>query len=138
MSQMTSRRPYLIRAFYDWIIDNGMTPYLSVDAMRDGVVVPHEYIEDGEIILNLSLTSVRNLELGNDYILFDTRFSGRAQAITVPVDAVRAIFSKENGEGMMFMQEDEVETATPAVPDDDDLPPEPPPPGGRPALKLVK
>jgi stringent starvation protein B len=152
MSGMTSRRPYLIRAFYDWIMDNGLTPYLSVDADYAGVEVPTGYVVEGRIVLNISPASVHNLELGLEYILFDARFSGQSFQIVVPVKAVLAIFAKENGEGMAFVfgqqEEDSPEQASgePAprsaqgesVSDDDPTDPPPRPPDGRPRLKVVK
>ena len=150
MNGMTTRRPYLIRAFNDWILDNGLTPYLSVNADFPGVEVPREHVIDGEIVLNISPVSVRNLELGLEYILFDARFSGRSFPIVIPVKSVLAIFARENGEGMAFVygKQDADETprtremmlqSVPAESDEDD-PNEPPPdpPGGRPSLKIVK
>lgn len=125
---MTSSRPYLIRALYEWIVDNDMTPHLLVDVGAPEVQVPLEYVEEGKIVLNVSPASVRELELGDEYIMFSARFSGRAMEIVVPVSAVDAIYARENGQGMAFPDEPE-----------GDGPPEPPgDTGGRPALKLVK
>jgi len=148
---MTTRRPYLIRAFNEWIVDNGMTPYLSVDAEYEGVEVPVDYVVDGEIVLNISQGSVRNLELGQEYVLFDARFSGRAYQIVVPVKAVLAIFARENGEGMAFTYSKKGEGAGDHTQEmviqsrseeaiDDEEPNDPPPksPAGRPSLKIVK
>jgi stringent starvation protein B len=152
MNGMTSRRPYLIRAFNEWILDNGLTPYLSVNADYSGVEVPRDYVVDGQIVLNISPSSVRNLELGLEYVLFDARFSGRSYQIVIPVKAVLAIYARENGEGMAFMfdQQDDDTAGSPSqhrqagaakqadlIKDD---PGEPPPrsPDGRPNLKVVK
>ena len=152
MNGMTSRRPYLIRAFYEWILDNGFTPYLSVDAEYDGVEVPVSYVDDGRIILNISPASVRNIELGLEYILFDARFSGQSFQIVIPVKAVQAIFARENGEGMAFSYEHtEEDSSKPELngagasstenskkPDEDPSDPPPRSPDGRPTLKVVK
>lgn len=151
MHGMTTRRPYLIRAFNEWILDNGMTPYLSINADYEGTEVPRDYVIDGELVLNISPTSVRNLELGLEYILFDARFSGRSYQIVIPVKAVLAIFAKENGEGMAFVYDQNEGSADMNTQElviesfdetdkDDDSPNEPPPtpPAGRPSLKIVK
>jgi len=136
MQTQTSRKPYLIRAINEWILDNGLTPYISVNAEIDGVVVPAEFVEDGEVILNIDPNSVRNLEISADYILFDARFSGRPYAIEIPIAAVIAIYARENGEGMLFVADTESqEDPDSADNDPDDTPPEPTP---RPNLKIVK
>lgn len=99
---MTSNKPYLIRAIYDWIVDNDLTPYLLVNAEYPGVEVPQEYVNGGRIILNISPKSCRGLHLDNDRILFTTRFSGQTMQLFVPPSAVLAIYAKENGRGMEF------------------------------------
>ena len=104
---MTSNKPYLIRGIYDWIVDNQLTPYLVVDAAADYVQVPHEYVEDGKIILNISPRACRGLHLENDRIVFSARFSGEVRQIFVPPRAVLAIYAKENGRGMIFSSEDD-------------------------------
>jgi len=131
---MTSTRPYLIRAFYDWIVDNGLTPYLLVDAAADSVVVPSGHVQDGRIILNVSPSAVRGLELGTELIGFNARFSGLDMAVSVPPEAVLAVYARENGRGMLFPEENQSQAP------DGDTEPEPPTPsgGGRPSLKLVK
>ncbi|MEJ2454893.1 MAG: ClpXP protease specificity-enhancing factor [Candidatus Thiodiazotropha sp.] len=127
---MTSNRPYLIRALYDWLVDNGQTPYLLVNADYSGTVVPRQFIEDGRIVLNIDPTAVKGLELGNEWITFSARFSGVAEDILVPPAAVQGIYAKENGQGMLFPDEDG---------DGPDKPePDPNRPGGRPSLKVVK
>jgi stringent starvation protein B len=100
---MTSSQPYLLRAMYQWIIDNDMTPQLLVDAGHDGVQVPRQYVREGKIVLNIAPRSVRDLELGNDRVSFSARFGGRAFDVIVPVAAVRAIYARESGKGMMFV-----------------------------------
>ena len=99
---MTSNRPYLIRALYDWISDNDLTPYVLVDARAEGVRVPPFAVKEGQVVLNLAMRAVENLELGNDLIRFRARFSGHSHDILVPIAAVRAIYAQENGQGMMF------------------------------------
>lgn len=103
---MNSNRPYLIRALYEWIMDNGMSPYLLVKA-DENVKVPREYIEDGKIILNIQADAVKGLQLGNEFINFNARFGGTPQEITVPVSSVLAIYATENGKGLIFPEEDE-------------------------------
>ena len=105
MMEMTSSRPYLLRAFYEWIVDNGLTPLLLVDAEQQGVTVPADFIEEGKIILNIAPSAVRNLVIENEYLAFGARFSGRAYEIHVPAEAVLAIYARENGRGMMFAEE---------------------------------
>ena len=128
---MNSSRPYLIRAIYEWIVDSGMTPYILVNATGDGVVVPTQYIQDGKIILNVSPQAVRSLDLRNDWIMFSARFGGVSMEISLPPEAVMAIYAKENGRGMVFSDEDEDNGSAP--PDG-----EPPQPRGKPNLRVVK
>ncbi|MEW4342580.1 ClpXP protease specificity-enhancing factor [Vibrio diabolicus] len=106
IAKMTARRPYMLRAFYDWLVDNDLTPHLVVDATMPGVRVPVEFIQDGQIILNIAPRAVGNLELGNDAITFHARFSGRPHSVIVPVYAVQAIYARENGAGTMFEPEE--------------------------------
>lgn len=129
-TEVTSTRPYLIRAIHEWCCDNGYTPHITVSVNRS-VQVPLEYVKDGEIVLNVGLTATTGLQLGNDYISFKARFAGVARDIMVPVDQVVAIFARENGQGMAFPQISKPES-TPE--------PEPPKPAAaaRPALKRVK
>ncbi len=133
MQSLTSRKPYLVRAINEWILDNRLTPYISVDVSIKGVAVPSEHIENGEIILNIDPASVRNLEISDEYILFDARFSGRSFSIEVPIAAVRAVYARENGEGMLFVADAEISEAE--EPGSDDTPS---PPSGRASLKIVK
>lgn len=137
---MTSSRPYLLRAIFDWLVDNGLTPHLLVDAGVPGVAVPAAYVKDGQIVLNVSPTAVRNLELGNDLIRFEARFGGQPVMIWVPPAAVRGIYARENGQGMVFPDERQVEGAEVAgdAPPERDPEPPAPPPRDRPSLKVVK
>lgn len=104
---MNSSRPYLIRALYEWIVDNGLTPYVLVDTSATEVVVPQSFVENGRIILNVSPDATHSLVLGNDLITFNARFSGSAMDVNVPVSSVLAIYARENGQGMMFGDQDE-------------------------------
>lgn len=130
---MTSNRPYLVRALYEWILDNGLTPHLLVDASRPGAVLPIEFVQDGKIVLNIGPSAVRGLVLGNERISFNARFGGVAMDITVPAEAVMGIYARENGRGMLFPDEEPQGTAASGEE------PEPPkPPRERPSLKVVK
>lgn len=102
---MSPTKPYFVRALYDWIVDNGCTPYLLVDASVDDCVVPVQFVKDGMIVLNLAPAAVKALELGNAYVMFSARFGGVSQDITVPLAAIRAIYAKENGRGLAFEDE---------------------------------
>ncbi|MGQ3892125.1 ClpXP protease specificity-enhancing factor [Legionella sp. CNM-4043-24] len=102
---MTSNKPYLIRAIYDWIVDNSLTPYILVNAEYPGVEVPQEHVNNGKIVLNISPQACRGLHLDNDKIVFTARFSGLTVQIFVLPGAVLAIYAKENGRGMEFGEE---------------------------------
>lgn len=104
---MTSSRPYLVDAVYRWIADNDMTPYLVAGADYPGIVVPPEYIDDGRIVLNVSMNAVRKLVMDHVAFSFDASFSGVVYNIYIPMDAVIAIYSKENGRGIVFDEEEE-------------------------------
>lgn len=118
---MTSNRPYLLRAIYDWISDNNLTPYMLVDATRHGVHVPPHVVKNGQVVLNLAMRAVANLDLGNEWISFQARFSGVSHSIQIPIAAVMALYAQENGQGMMFpAEEDDGEPPN-------DTPPSPPP-----------
>ncbi len=130
---MTPSRPYIMRALYEWIVDNGCTPYVLVDASQENVLVPEQYVKDGQIVLNISPTAVMDLNISNDAMAFNGRFGGVATDIYVPVAAVIGIYARENGQGMVFEPEAEHEPTPP-----DDRPPEPTKPEGRPSLKIVK
>jgi stringent starvation protein B len=143
---MTSNRPYLLRAIYDWISDNGLTPYVLVDASQPGVQVPAHVVKNGQVVLNLAMRAVANLDLGNDRISFQARFSGVSQSIVIPMQAVLALYAQENGQGMMFPADendapaanaaeasDEANESTPPTGGDDDRPKR-----GAPHLRVVK
>ena len=133
---MTSSRPYLLRALYEWIVDNNLTPYILVDAFSDGVDVPEHFIQDGKIILNIAPHAVQRMEMGNDVLGFAAMFSGVSQSISVPIAAIMAIYANENGQGMVFNDDDPQQ---PLPPDDSpDGPPDTTVPPKRPALKVVK
>ena len=105
LSQLTPRRPYLLRAFYEWLLDNQLTPHLVVDVTLPGVQVPMEYARDGQIVLNIAPRAVGNLELANDEVRFNARFGGIPRQVSVPLAAVLAIYARENGAGTMFEPE---------------------------------
>lgn len=106
IADMKPRRPYMLRAFYDWLVDNDLTPHLVVDATLKGVRVPVEFIQDGQIILNIAPRAVGNLQLGDDAVTFNARFGGKPHSVIVPVYALQAIYARENGAGTMFEPEE--------------------------------
>ncbi len=124
---MTSNRPYLLRALYEWIMDNGMTPHVLVDAEIDGVDVPENTIQKGKVVLNIASSATEQMRMDNDIIEFKARFSGKPYPICIPMQAVVAIYARENGQGMMFAQDEH----EPPLDGPDDPPP-------RPHLKVVK
>lgn len=112
---MTSTRPYLLKAFYEWILDNHFTPYLVVTANLPGVDVPRQYVEeDGRIVLNIAPDAVRDLQIETAYVSFSAKFGGQAHNVYAPVRSITAVYAKENGRGMVFKEDDL----------DDELPPE--------------
>ncbi len=102
---MTSNRPYLLRALYEWISDNDMTPHLLVDATREGVQVPSSTIKDGRVVLNIAARAVAQLDLGNREVRFKARFGGVSQSVVVPLAAILAIYAQETGQGMMLPED---------------------------------
>lgn len=118
---VTSRRPYLIRAIYEWVLDNGLTPHILVAADADGVAVPAGFVtEEGRITINISPDAVRGLELGDSLIRFSARFSGEPCEVDVPPGAVLALYARENGEGMLFGEVEEPPEPPPDSPDNGD------------------
>ena len=107
------KRPYLLRAMHQWISDSGYTPHAIVDAGSAGVQVPQNFVKDGKIVLNLSYSATQQLELSNDWVEFNARFSGVVHHVRFPVNAVLGVYARETGEGMVFS--------------DTDVGPEPPP-----------
>lgn len=137
---MKPSRPYLIRALYDWLLDSDLTPYLLVDATQDYVTVPQQFVQDGRIVLNVSPSAVRGLHVSDEAVSFNARFAGQPMDVYVPIPAVQAIYSSENGEGMAFGMEpgvdafaelvEEVEAEVESRPEVEEK--------KRPALKVVK
>lgn len=160
LSHLSPRRPYLLRAFYDWLLDNQLTPHLVVDVTQPSVMVPMEFARDGQIVLNIAPRAVGGLELADDSVRFNARFGGVPRQVYVPMSAVLAIYARENGAGTMFEPEPayDAENNAEAAPSDetapvmsvvdndastDDAPapdddPPPTPKGGRPSLRVVK
>jgi len=132
---MTSNRPYLMRAMYEWILDNELTPHVMIDAEMPDVEVPRQYIEDGKIILNVAPRAVQSFIIDNECLGFSARFAGKPYNIYAPISAIRAVYAAENNEGMMFdkLPESDVDN----TPDPDDTPPTPSA-GKRPTLRVVK
>lgn len=105
---MLSSRPYLVRAIHEWIVDSGFTPHLLVDAEQPGLEVPPSSVQDGRVVLNVSPSAVRDLLIDSEMVTFVARFGGVSQAVTVPMQAIEAVYARENGRGMMFpVDEDE-------------------------------
>ena len=123
----TPQKPYLIRAIYEWLLDNQLTPYLLVNTLYEDVIVPRKYINDNKIVLNIAPEAVQNFHAYNKWISFSARFSGKPMELFIPIAAILAIYGKENNEWMFFTE--------------DNLPPREPSPKGpitRPSLKVVK
>lgn len=145
---MTSQRPYILRALYEWIADNGMTPHVLVDARMPGVRVPAHTVKDGQVVLNIADRAVARLEMDNDALRFSARFGGVSQAVVVPMAAIIAIYARETGQGMALPAdllpagaEAGRDAAPAAVADDgDNTPPESPaePPKRGAHLRLIK
>ncbi|WIX34250.1 ClpXP protease specificity-enhancing factor [Salinicola sp. JS01] len=102
---MLTSRPYLARALYEWLLDNDQTPYIVVDAGKPGVRVPQQFVQNGQIVLNIAPAAVRDLQIDNAALTFGARFSGQPMQVVVPTDALIAIYARENGVGMVFGQE---------------------------------
>ncbi|MCP4431801.1 MAG: ClpXP protease specificity-enhancing factor [Gammaproteobacteria bacterium] len=103
---MTSRKPYLIRGMYEWLLDNEVTPYILVDVGHNQISIPEGIATDGKVVLNLAPGAIQNLDMTNQHLSFSARFNGIAQDIYCPMDSVLAIYARENGEGMMFGTDD--------------------------------
>lgn len=127
---LTSTRPYLLRAFYEWMVDNSLTPYVLVDATLANVQVPRQYVKEGKIVLNISPNAVHGLHIDQQALTCNARFGGVPYAIYVPIIAIKAISAKENGQVLEFPDEQ-----IPAA-KDDNPPPEPKP--NKPTLRVVK
>lgn len=137
---MTSSRPYILRALYEWIVENGCTPYILVNAFGPSVQVPQEHVKDGQIVLNISPSAVQGLQILDDAIDFNGRFAGIPTPVYVPVGSILGIYARENGQGMVFEQED----SPPEPPHNDPAPKSvkksasPKPGAARPTLRVVK
>jgi stringent starvation protein B len=132
---MISNRSYLLRAFYDWIVDNHLTPYVLLDAEIPHVEVPQQYVKDGKITLNISTDAVLNLKIDSKAIRFDASFNSQSILVYAPIKAVLAVYARENGQGMVFTEEESDQGDT------NGTPPSPPPrvrPGTPPKLSIVK
>ena len=127
---MTSSKPYLVRALYEWILDNDNTPYILVDTSSDQVLIPKGIASDGKVVLNLAPAAIQNLEMTNDFVSFSARFNGVGEQIFVPVTSLLAIYARENGEGMMFQGEEDNAADGEAV--------KPVPESAGPTLKVIK
>ncbi len=147
MSDPTPTKPYLLRALYEWCVDNGYTPYLSV-MVDASTSVPDELVRNGEIVLNIGPLASNRLKMGNELIEFSARFGGVAREVRIPVSRVAAIYARENGHGLSFELDAERPAATGeellSHPDDtaggptgSPDPPDRPTPG-RPVLKRIK
>ncbi len=127
---MKPSRPYLLRALYEWIVDNDLTPHLLINVLGDGVVAPMDFAEGGRLVLNVSPGAVGSLSLGNESVELSARFAGTPHHVVVPMSEVLAIYARENGRGMIFTEED----GGPPEGGDGEAP-DPPP---RPGLRVVK
>lgn len=140
---LPSTKPYLLRAIWEWCCDNGFTPYIAVQ-VDSRTRVPREFIRDGQIVLNIGPDASNKLRIGNDFIDFQARFGGVARELSVPVEQVTAIYSRENGAGMAFEIEADANVATGEAPEKEygetggDIPEPPRPEGGRPKLERIK
>ncbi len=141
--ELTSTKPYLLRAIWEWCVDNGFTPHIAVQ-VDARTRVPREFIRDGQIVLNIGPEASNKLEIGNDFIEFQARFGGVARQLSVPVEQVTAIYARENGAGMAFEIEGEAEGLVGEAPEAvlaqsvDETPEPPRPEGGRPRLQRIK
>ena len=139
---MTSSRPYIVRALYEWILENKCTPYVLVNAFDEGVQVPQEHVKDGQIILNITPSAVQSLSIHDSAIEFQGRFGGIPKHVFVPIEAIMGIYAKENGQGMMFDLEND--GSDPTDPEGPDEPPDPSSEDSvgssnkKPSLRLVK
>jgi stringent starvation protein B len=134
---MLSSRPYLLRAVHEWIVDSDCTPHLLIDAEFPGLEVPDLARKGDKVVLNVSPAAVRDLIIDSELISFVARFGGVSRAVSVPVNAVQAVYARENGRGMMFPEEDDLDAAE-TDSGDSDGPEDEPIRGKRPNLKIVK
>jgi stringent starvation protein B len=119
---VTPNRPYLLRAFYEWIVDNDCTPYLVIDAEYPDTKVPQQFVQNGQIVLNMAPSAVSQMQMGNEVLSCSARFGGHPFGLYIPVKAVLAIYAKENGAGTVFtLDEDETDMDDFDEPMDDDV-----------------
>ena len=128
---MTPLKLYLLRAVYDWAVENGHTPHVIVDAGYPGVQVPSNSVQEGRVVLNISPRAVHRFELGTDAMRFSARFGGKPFDVECPLGAIRAIYARENGQGVGFPESDDPPAPVPPEP-------QPPPPRKGPVLKRIK
>ena len=140
-----SRRPYLLRAMFDWMIDSGFTPHLIVDATWEAVQVPVAFVKEGRIVLNVSPGATQSFLIGAEAVDFNARFGGVSHRVHVPIDAVLGIYARETGQGMVFSEDSATPPAEGDEPDPESPPPAAPTTGagrpekpGRPKLTVVK
>lgn len=139
MTTMLVQRPYLLRAFYDWIVDSECTPHIIVDATQVGVEVPQQFIEDGKIVLNIAPTSVVQFTMDDDAVAFNARFSGQPMQVYVPLYAIEGIYARENSAGTIFPDEPAYQALDNTLPKpEQEQKQEKPKPGKRPSLTVVK
>ncbi len=117
MEGLTPSRPYLLRAYYDWLMDNQLTPHVVVDAFVPGTQVPQQYVKDGQIVLNITASAVGNLQIGNEFIEFSARFGGVPQQVVLPMASIVAIYARENGAGTVFDVEEAYSTPSEPEPE---------------------
>jgi stringent starvation protein B len=123
---------------HEWMVDNGFTPHLVVDARRDGVQVPEEHVQDGKIVLNVSHSATQTLTLGNEFVTFETRFGGVPRRLEIPVAAVLGIYARETGQGMIFGEDDPPAGGEPPASPPPTAPASPGGPARKPKLKVIK
>lgn len=134
---MTSFKPYLLRACYEWLAENGEKPLLTVDAEYPGVQVPQHAVKDGRITLNVAMSAVRDLEMGNEAISFGARFNGQPHGIYLPIASILGVGSEQAGAVMAFEPErSPASESQEDLSDETDEPPKPRP--GGPGLRVVK
>jgi stringent starvation protein B len=143
---MKPSRPYIMKALYDWLLDNDLTPHLLVDAMQENVTVPTQFVEEGQIVMNINPSAVRDFYMDDQALSFNARFSGQPMAVYIPMQAILAIYARENGQGMGFGGEPGAEAylqtpvgeADPAKKIAENSEGEEKPKAKRPSLKVVK
>ncbi|ABN60095.1 ClpXP protease specificity-enhancing factor [Shewanella baltica] len=145
MKPLTPNRPYLLRAYYDWLMDNQLTPHVVVDAFVEGTQVPQQYVKDGQIVLNIAAGAVGNLQISNEFVEFNARFGGVPQQVMLPMASIVAIYARENGAGTVFdiedayLVDDEVDSSLSVVETNDKAPePTDEPPKRHSHLTVVK